>query len=84
MNSVFTIFHFRGWRRRHSQRHLMTKGDIPALDILGKSYTAHSSLQSELLQFPRSIFNLVVKPTDLATSEKNNSAVSHASGKENS
>lgn len=62
----------------------MTKGDILALDILGKPYSAHSSLQSELLQFPRSIFNLVVQPTDLATSEKNNSSVSHAAGKQNS
>lgn len=53
MNCVFTIFHFQGWRRgRHSQQHLVTKGDILALDILGKPYSAHSSLQSELLQFP--------------------------------
>lgn len=59
----------------------MTKGDILALDIQGKLYSGHCSLQSELLQFPRSIFNLVMQPTDLATSEKNNSAVSHASGK---
>lgn len=78
----FTVFHFQGWRRGgHSQQHLKTKGDILALDVLGKFCSAHSSLQSELLQFPRSIFNLVMQPTDLSTSEKNNSAVSHASGK---
>lgn len=58
----------------------MTKGNILAVDILGKTYSAHSSLQSEPLQFPQSIFNLVMQPADLATSEKNNSAVSHASG----
>lgn len=59
----------------------MTKGNILALVILEKIYSAHSSLQSELLQLPQSIFNLVMQPADLATSEKNNSAVSHASGK---
>lgn len=60
---------------------MRTKCDILALDVLGKPCSADSSLQSELLQFPRSIFNLVVQPTDLATTEKNNSVVSHAAGK---
>lgn len=78
----FTVFHFQSWRRGgHSQQHLKTEEDILALNVLGKSYSTHSSLQSELLQFPRSIFNLAMQPTDLSTSEKNNSAVSHASGK---
>lgn len=82
MNCVFSIFHFQGQRGGgHSQQHLITKGDVLALGILGKPYSAHSSLQSELFQFPWSIFNLVMQPTDLATSEKNNSAVNHASGK---
>lgn len=53
MNCVFSIFRFQGQRRGgHSQQPLITKGDVLALDILGKPYSAHSSLQSELFQFP--------------------------------
>lgn len=79
---MYLLFSFSGPEERKTQpADLMTKSDIVALGVLGKPYSAHRLLQTELLQFPQSILNLVMQPVDLATSEKNNSAVSHASGK---